>query len=580
MPQAISKALRWELFPPVHLILVEREHSFFFWRSAHLAACAVGCRHCGDTVNSDLKSVSSTIVELGRHFICGCHGRTTQRKLQSMVITEDPVEDDTHPGRGEAASTFASPSNDSLDPDMLSIPSGSDAVESCEDGVPVGARTFRAVFGRMILHTVKMEHDNGSMDWESPSQDAGDGVQQQQQQKQRSNPTSTSKSSGSSLTKRQGKRKVGDNSNEEDEGGEGDENPGPKRRRIPPSPSGLRYLACPFWKFDPVAHHECPTHKIDNISRLKQHLTRRHTPAHYCQRCYGRFPKESLLDAHINEAFCSRETNASLEGVSYDQRRRLSMKSTAKASEQQHWLAIWNILFPESASPACIYVYPQQLVELRTIREFALQTGPEIFMQELRARGMALRAHVDNEQLRQALESGLSIMFDRLLQGPPGELEETEEDGAGSNSHEATASTSIGDQPLESIADSGLGLGSSSNTSGQPSSSQGYFQHFGPQVAHNTPSSSSFSWPVLLPRNPQLAHYGDAGLASQISGHDWDGRADPSADDTLSFGEYSGGGARQDWGSQGDLVRLECIFNTVAEEENTEDDPVIHGRVF
>jgi len=562
-------------FPPagVNLVLVGREPGVFFWRSAYGEVCSIGCCHCDDGL--DVDSVNPTDLDTGRHFVCTCKRPTPQFKEQLMNITEDKAEDNTESSDAEAAITSASPLNDSLDPDMLSIPSGSDAVESCEDGGPVGVRVFRAVFGRLILHSMRArEGEYGPTDWKSPNQDGDDGGQRNEQ---RSNPTPTV--SRSSLSKRQGKRKVGDNNEGNGDDREGDELPGAKKRRMPPSTSGPRCLACPFWKFDPTTHHQCPTHKIDTIAHLKQHLTRRHTPAHYCQRFYGQFPKESLLDAHINEGSCSRQPNASLEGVSYDQRRRLSMKSAAKGSERQHWLAIWIILFPEAASPTCIYVYSQQLVELRTIRQFALQNGPGIFLQELRARGMDLRPEVDDEQLQQALRSGLTIMFDRLLQGPPGEMDETEENPAESNFHEEAPPPSFSGQPPESITASGLGLGSSSNTSAQPSSSQGYFQHFGPQVAHNNSSSLSFSWPVL-PRDPQLRDYGDAGPASQISGHDWDGRAEPSANDTFSsFGEFSGGGTSQDWGSQGDLVRLEYIFNAVA-EENTEDDPVVHGRVF
>jgi len=449
------------------LELVGRDGEMFFWQSAR---STVLCTHF-QPYFSKHETVGGSEIKSGRHFVCEFDGRGSWPKWHSTDPGGEKI-DDTGSARvdsSDAETTSRSPSTDnssSLDPEMLSIPSGSGTIDSGGDGSKLGVQVFRAVFARLIQHAIhiqEVEYDQPMADLEGPSQDA-DGPQRRQNQI--SNSTSTS--SSTTMAKRTGKRKAQDiNQGSEDREDDDDESPKTARpNKLPPSPLGPRYLACPFWKLDSAAHFECPLFQLDTISHVKQHLARRHTPAHYCQRCYAQFGSDSLLDVHINGTFCSRRANARLAGISYDQRRRLSMKS-AKGPEVQQWHVIWDILFTGVEHPACVYVYPKQLVELRTIRQFSLQEGQEILTQELQARGMALRSDVGagEQQLQEALLSGLTIIFDRFIQRLPGDVEDDKAPTALGLCEEPRSTASSDLPPLESRADGGLGLGPSSNAS-------------------------------------------------------------------------------------------------------------------
>ncbi|KAK0646797.1 hypothetical protein B0T16DRAFT_493707 [Cercophora newfieldiana] len=471
-----------------------------------------------------------------------------------------------------AETASRSPSTDdssSLDPEMLSIPSGSGTIDSGEGGSKLGVQVFRAVFARLIqqaIHIQEVEYDQRVADSEGPSQDA-DGAQRRQNQT--SNSTSTS--SSTTTVKRPGKRKAQDinqgSGDREDDGN--DESPKPARpNKLPPSPLGPRYLACPFWKLDSAAHFECPLFQLDTISHVKQHLARKHTPAHYCQRCYAQFGSDNLLDIHINGTFCSRTAGARLAGISYDQRRRLSMKS-AKAPEVQQWHAIWDILFTGVEHPACVYVYPKQLVELRTMRRFSLQEGPEILTQELQARGMALRSDVGvgEQQLQEALLSGLTIIFDRFLQRPPGDVEDDEAPTALGlcNAPRSTASSSDL-PPLESRADGGLGLGLSSNVSGlfPPTEQPRIFPNRLPGVGDDPPNPSV---PGSNSRFEGSRDVEDGPRAPWSPGHAEEaGNANLATNDILCFSEFSDDGGMPHWDPSGWQANqtLEDILGTIA----------------
>ncbi|KAK0623905.1 hypothetical protein B0T14DRAFT_495301 [Immersiella caudata] len=479
----------------------------------------------------------------------------------------------------DAETTSRSPSTDdssSLDPEMLSIPSGSGTIDSSGDSNKLGVQVFRAVFARLIQHAIhiqEVEYDQPMADLEGPSQDA-DGAQRRQNG-QMSNST-TSASSSTTMHKRTGKRKAQEiNQGGEDRGDDDDESPKTARpNKLPPSPSGPRYLACPFWKLDSAAHFECPLFQLDTISHVKQHLARRHTPAHYCQRCYAQFGSDSLLDVHINGTFCSRGADARLAGISYDQRRRLSVKS-AKGPEVQQWHAIWDILFTGVEHPACVYVYPKQLVELRTIRQFSLQEGPEILTQELQARGMALRSDVGfgEQQLQEALQSGLTILFHRFLRRPPGDVEDDEAPTV-LGLCQAPGSAASSDLPrLESRADGGLGLGLSSNASDSfpPMEQPRIFPNRLPVVGGD-PSSPSV--PRSSSRFEASQDAGDGPRAPWSPGYvEEAGNANLALNDILCFSEFSDNGGMPHWGLSGWQANqtLEDILGTIAVMTSQED---------
>ncbi len=104
------------------------------------------------------------------------------------------------------------------------------------------------------------------------------------------------------------KRKQRD-TNDEDWDEDGFKKPPLKRSKQIDTQKGM--LACPFWKSDPTRYHQCFSLKLHGISRVKQHLIRKHMPAYYCQRCLMIFP-DSPLPAGARdggELFAQRESD-------------------------------------------------------------------------------------------------------------------------------------------------------------------------------------------------------------------------------------------------------------------------------
>jgi hypothetical protein len=58
-------------------------------------------------------------------------------------------------------------------------------------------------------------------------------------------------------------------------------------------------------KLDPLKHRSCCVKQLSRIRDVKQHLSRRHTPDRYCQRCLEtNFADEQSLDRHVNLNTC------------------------------------------------------------------------------------------------------------------------------------------------------------------------------------------------------------------------------------------------------------------------------------
>ena len=352
---------------------------------------------------------------------------------------------------GPASGSPAPPSDETLDPDMLSIPSSSERSESRDDesrgqdGRSRGLRVFRAAFRGMLL--------SPQVDIEDA--DNGPGGKNSADTRQNPSVTSTDQSSSSSAV-RNGKRKL--RCNREGYGNDdGDDTPDPKR--LPPQnlsqePAGPRYLACPFWKLDSAMHWEYALKQLDTIPHLKQHLGRRHTARHYCQHCYGQFPDPGALDCHVEARSCARGSPSSLGGMSYDQRDRLSRK-LAPGSKQQQWFAIWDILFDPTPRPMSIYIYPRNLVDLDNIREFSAGEGTSILAAELTANGLVLSPGVTEDQLQQVLQRGLTMVYERFI-GRSHTRSHTVVEG---QQVASSSNTSQIEAAAEPIMDSGLELG-------------------------------------------------------------------------------------------------------------------------
>ncbi|KAK0639920.1 hypothetical protein B0T16DRAFT_423918 [Cercophora newfieldiana] len=483
--------------------------STFLWHigmGAELSGLFTPCpRHVGAARDAETgvgsSSVELSVVMSSRHFLCECqenglsHGHggfgaqrdgtpssgpdskhpTPMAKSKGCDLPgrnsmfrsrQDSFLDTTHIPSSEHTLLSSSESSDKyLDPDMLSIPSGSGTSFENQGPTSNGFRVFKSLLrGLMLLGTpgdrTEAEVQDVNNDCPTDGDTTGSGPNHSH------SATSTSGTGPVPSSQRHhGKRKLcpsGDVSGNEDE----DDVPCPKKLSLGSKPQGgPMYLACPFWKMDSTTHWECALKQLDTIPHLKQHLGRRHTPKHYCQHCYDQFPSFGALDTHVKARACDPGSPQKLGGMSYDQRDRLA-KRLSKGSQRQQWLAIWDILFDEIPHPSSIYICPDNVVDIHRIREFSTQQGTVILAAELRANGLVLRSDVADEQLQQVVRRGLLLMLEHFVGGSlasaaeqpsryhPNAISST--GGSGSSS----GPVSHRGRPDASIADSGLDLAS------------------------------------------------------------------------------------------------------------------------
>ena len=134
----------------------------------------------------------------------------------------------------------------------------------------------------------------------------------------------------------------------------------------------LPLLACPFWKRDPRKHCSCHRLKLTKINYVKQHLSRKHTPEFYCERCYAIFSDGTSHDEHVLAVVpCQRPLNARLEGITHAQNFQLIKKSNPKLSIEGKWFAIWDILFPNEAHPPSPYLDSELSEDLSSFLEYS-----------------------------------------------------------------------------------------------------------------------------------------------------------------------------------------------------------------
>lgn len=304
--------------PSLDLIQAGSANGVFYWHEKHADKCSTDrfLHTHGDGLGM---AFSNSGLEKGRHVICDC---------ELYVDTEDQ----------ETSTASSSILSDPLAGSMLSMSS-----DSVNIGRPnsegSGFYFFKDVFRHIVLGYVSQAPVDGS----SSTSDS------------RLPPLGTRSSTSHSGSSRHIGPRKRHRGNDESDGDDTDLRP----RKKPKGPSSRslakpRFLACPFWKLDPKKHWECFLKKITTVSYVKQHLSRRHTPALYCQTCFAIFDDEALLESHILCRSCERNPLESLDGISTIQSRKLSGKS--KGTTEEQWYAIWDILFPSESQPLSIYI--------------------------------------------------------------------------------------------------------------------------------------------------------------------------------------------------------------------------------
>lgn len=161
------------------------------------------------------------------------------------------------------------------------------------------------------------------------------------------------------------------------------------------SSSAPKRYACPFRKRDPVTynihdHDICALRSWESVSRMKEHLYRKHCKIH-CQRCKQVFRKASDLAAHsmLPDSCPIRDGNGPAD-ISAQQELQLKSKKYASRyqSEETKWAEVFGILFPGEQAPS---PYPELAPDIRppsaeshnslTFQHFLVSEMPQIFRQ-------------------------------------------------------------------------------------------------------------------------------------------------------------------------------------------------------
>jgi hypothetical protein len=148
------------------------------------------------------------------------------------------------------------------------------------------------------------------------------------------------------------------------------EDPNKRRRpdaKLDDAESVMLRFACPYYKRNPRRHQtftSCRDPGFTTVSRLKEHLYRRHLLPIQCNRCCSIFENESQLREHQRDPRgCEIQEQMPLEGFDKAQERKLKSKkrSLGSQTEEDKWKSVYRILFPDDAdddmpSPYCEYI--------------------------------------------------------------------------------------------------------------------------------------------------------------------------------------------------------------------------------
>lgn len=138
--------------------------------------------------------------------------------------------------------------------------------------------------------------------------------------------------------------------------GDGDDS---KKRRRSNSNTDSRQLhgelrfACPYYKRNPGRHQtftSCRDPGFTTISRLKEHLYRRHLLPPQCHRCCATFSTDLILREHQRDpSGCEVREQVPVEGFDKDQEQQLKSKKRSQTylTEEEKWKAVYRILFPD-----------------------------------------------------------------------------------------------------------------------------------------------------------------------------------------------------------------------------------------
>ncbi|KAK4449699.1 hypothetical protein QBC34DRAFT_404678 [Podospora aff. communis PSN243] len=173
-----------------------------------------------------------------------------------------------------------------------------------------------------------------------------------------------------------------------------------------------RWLACPFWKYDTQRFGICFHIQIDTISRLKQHLVRRHTAGPCCPRCEEEFNTEIELHVHLIEGTCNHSLRGRIAGLTPNKRLQLVKRSPPRLTRAEQWFRVFDILFPGVPRPESPYLDDPPPPEVLSFAEFSSTRGPSIIQKILVDRESGVSRDVHGNNFAQAITQAMDTIFD------------------------------------------------------------------------------------------------------------------------------------------------------------------------
>lgn len=213
---------------------------------------------------------------------------------------------------------------------------------------------------------------------------------------------------------------AGDEEEAEDSQDEGQQGKKPRLKSSEADDDDGPFLACPFYKRNPVCYSRCLCFRLKRITDVKQHLKRKHEQPHYCAFCGEQFESQAALKSHERDRSCTRADFEEPEGVSEDQRKRLAFKVSRKKTEDEQWHEIWVIIFPNTERPDSAYVGHPELEVLSSFQAYWEEWGEDVVTEHLQQTlpGTAVLTEQDDikEMMRVLLHESMGTLLDRFTQ--------------------------------------------------------------------------------------------------------------------------------------------------------------------
>ncbi|KAI0119589.1 hypothetical protein F4814DRAFT_412547 [Daldinia grandis] len=165
--------------------------------------------------------------------------------------------------------------------------------------------------------------------------------------------------------------------------GEDGNEKGPRNKRNIQSDSGgrprKRWLACPWYKKDPLKYSSCAKYKLLRIKDVKQHTYRRHMkPTIYCSACFRVFSRETERDRHTQKKTCIPRDEPEFDGLSEQQRKELNQSANRGKDDTERWYCMWDMIFPGERRPLLPYLGVGRQELLPLLRSFWNQRHQDI----------------------------------------------------------------------------------------------------------------------------------------------------------------------------------------------------------